>query len=167
MTEPAAHLSEKPAGIDPAGMPAAQLRLSISAEQPSVRAALAEVTALLSGLAVAAEARALVELVLAEALNNIIEHAFACATVVSPIRLCLTLCQEGLHVTLVDEGQAMPRGRLPAGRAPLLDGVTANLPEGGFGWFLIRGLTQDLSYIRAGSENHLRFCMQQARPGQA
>ena len=34
-----------------------------------------------------------------------------------------------------------------------------DLPEGGFGWFLIRELTHDLTYRRDGSRNHLSFRM--------
>ena len=32
-----------------------------------------------------------------------------------------------------------------------------DLPEGGFGWGMIRDLTDDLSYRRDGARNELRF----------
>jgi serine/threonine-protein kinase RsbW len=32
-----------------------------------------------------------------------------------------------------------------------------DLPEGGFGWFLIRELTKDLQYVRHEDQNRLTF----------
>ena len=34
-----------------------------------------------------------------------------------------------------------------------------DLPEGGFGWFLIRSLTRDLTYLREDGYNMLCFCV--------
>ena len=64
-----------------------------------------------------------------------------------------------LKVSVYDQGLPMPDEHLPKGElAPLIDGE--DLPEGGFGWFLIRTLTLDLEYERDGSFNKLRFAVQ-------
>ncbi len=52
----------------------------------------------------------------------------------------------------------MPDGELPIGR--LTDPkIAKDLPEGGFGWFLIRNLSQDLTYDRDEDKNILGFCI--------
>jgi serine/threonine-protein kinase RsbW len=50
----------------------------------------------------------------------------------------------------------MPKDGLPEGRLVTL-AETATLPEGGFGWFLIRTLSRDLDYRREGGRNLLSF----------
>ena len=54
----------------------------------------------------------------------------------------------------------MPGGRPPAGRLPDgADCALVDLPEGGFGWHLIRTLTRDLAYVRSGGCNRLSFLL--------
>ena len=93
--------------------------------------------------------RANAELLLAEVMNNIGEHAYAGGA--GPIRLRLDRAAHLLTLQFEDAGRAMPGGDLPAGHLP----EASNLPEGGFGWFLIRALASDLSYQRAAGHNHL------------
>jgi serine/threonine-protein kinase RsbW len=50
----------------------------------------------------------------------------------------------------------MPGLCLPAGKFQPLDDL-ADLPEGGFGWYLIRSLTEELSYRRSNGINRLSF----------
>ncbi len=102
------------------------------------------------------------QIVLAEALNNIVEHAYAKAP--GEIEVTLEISAHGLKCNIVDHGIAMPGGELPAGEladpAPVgvAPGVAIDdLPEGGFGWHLIRALSQDLRYRRVGGENLLSF----------
>lgn len=98
------------------------------------------------------------ELVLGEALNNIVEHAYAEGP--GPIELWLDAGADGLAFTITDRGLAMPGAVAPEGRLPAgLDGPLADLPEGGFGWFLIRSLTRDLRYERSDGLNRLRFIL--------
>jgi len=61
-----------------------------------------------------------------------------------------------LDCRVLDDGRPMPEGRLPCGRE---DWPTARdqLPEGGFGWFLIRTLAMDLCYNRIEGRNRLAF----------
>ena len=94
------------------------------------------------------------ELVLAEALNNIVEHAYD--TPHGQIELQLRRSPGRLHCDFFDDGVAMPNGKLPAGLAQQL-GPDHDLPEGSFGWFLIRTLTADLNYARIDARNHLSF----------
>lgn len=94
----------------------------------------------------------LAELALAEVLTNIVRHACAGAERRS-IRLELWLNAPDLWCRVTDDGAPMPDGRLPATRlAP-----PESLPEGGFGWPLIRHLTRDLRYRRDAGQNVLSF----------
>lgn len=104
--------------------------------------------------------RGTAEIVLAEVLNNVVEHAYA--TLTGDIRLQLTLSQGRLHCLIEDQGVAMPGGEPPAGILP----VAEDLPEGGFGWHLIRVLSSGLSYQRLGQTNRLSFSLPAERlPG--
>jgi serine/threonine-protein kinase RsbW len=95
-----------------------------------------------------------VELVLAEALNNIAEHAYA-QMPAGPVSIDLAVEGARLTIRLCDVGSALPNGRLPFGRRPEPTGPVDRLPEGGFGWFLIRDLCDRVEYHRIGGENHL------------
>jgi serine/threonine-protein kinase RsbW len=102
------------------------------------------------------EDRATAELVLAEVLNNVVEHAYAAEA--GEIAVTLRLGPAGLRCTVVDSGRPMPQGLLPDAHAPEVTGPEASdLPEGGFGWFLIRSLSQDLCYRREEGRNQLCF----------
>lgn len=89
------------------------------------------------------------ELLLAEALNNIVEHAYAGQS--GALRLVLLRRAGGLVIRLLDHGAPMPGLALPRGDLPDMHGDS--LPEGGFGWFLIRSLSHRLGYrrLRAGN----------------
>jgi serine/threonine-protein kinase RsbW len=100
------------------------------------------------------DTRASAEIILAEALNNIVEHAYASQA--GAIEISVDLGADGLDCTICDHGMAMPGHVLPPGQAAQITSL-ADLPEGGFGWFLIRALAQDLRYSRARGENFLRF----------
>ena len=87
----------------------------------------------------------------------VVEHAYREGP--GPIRVCVDHLAPVLKVSVYDQGLPMPDEQLPKGElAPLIDGE--DLPEGGFGWFLIRTLTLDLAYERHGAVNHLRFAVQ-------
>jgi serine/threonine-protein kinase RsbW len=95
--------------------------------------------------------RGTAEIVLAEALNNVVEHAYANSP--GTIELTVTLNGGGLVCRIVDQGVPLPRGVPPEGMPPAPD----LLPEGGFGWHLIRTLSRDLAYDRIGNMNQLSF----------
>jgi serine/threonine-protein kinase RsbW len=129
------------------------VRLVIPGTPLAVRDALRRVFAapLLRGLD--DDARGTAELVLAEVLNNVVEHAYAGAP--GEIDLRLGLLPDSLLCMVRDGGRPMPDERLPGGALPVF--AADDPPEGGFGWYMIRSLSQDLRYRRAGGRNHLRF----------
>lgn len=103
------------------------------------------------------DARGTAELVLAEVLNNIAEHAYAAGP--GPVAVTLTRDCTGIRCLVVDQGHAMPGGTLPEGALPQPGTTLGDLPEGGFGWHLIQSLTRDLDYVRTGGCNRLSFLL--------
>ncbi|PKP80225.1 MAG: ATP-binding protein [Alphaproteobacteria bacterium HGW-Alphaproteobacteria-2] len=125
------------------------------AETDAVRRTLAAVTGWLHRLPEPPAEPATVELVLAELLNNVVEHA--CATLPGRvIGLELWSGRGGLACRITDDGRPMPGGRLPRQWMP----PPETLPEGGFGWPLVTALARDLAYRRDGGQNvlSLRIC---------
>lgn len=116
----------------------------------AVRGALLDLRKVLHGTA--AEHCLLWEIVLAEALNNVVEHAYRDITD-GQIQLYVTLSGRNFHVTVKDTGAEMPGGSVPFHPEPQID----QLPEGGFGWGLIHKSVENLSYRRHAGENILRF----------
>lgn len=143
----------------------ASLACVLNADPLAIRAGLGRMVAADPVARLSADQRGTVEVVLAEVLNNIAEHGYAGGP--GKISVMLRLTGAGLYCEVADTGVAMPGGRLPAGDHPadrsgkpplaLADLPLADLPEGGFGWHLIRRLTQGLRYTRAGGANRLSF----------
>ncbi len=95
-----------------------------------------------------------VEIALAEAVNNVVEHAYA-RSEPGDVRILCSLRSAHLDIRICDTGAPLPQIRLPPGLAADVSVPRADLPEGGFGWFLIRELTSDIRYDRCGLINHL------------
>ena len=97
-----------------------------------------------------------VHLCVAEALNNVVEHAYQGAPD-KQIFADLHVSSDQCTITLMDEGRPMPGGEPPAGVCGFdiedLDG----LPEGGFGWMMIRVQMDGVSYERRGDCNVLQL----------
>lgn len=136
-------------------------RLTIPGDALAVRTGLHALfeTLLLRGLT--ADDRGAAEIVLAEALNNIVEHAYS--TTHGEIDITLQLRQSELICTIIDSGKPMPDNALPEGN-PASIGAVEDLPEGGFGWHLIRTLSKDLHYQRKDGRNQLSFRLNTANP---
>lgn len=98
----------------------------------------------------------MLRLCLAEALNNIVEHAYSGADG-RPIYADVRLRDDGCEVTLIDEGIPMPGGQLPDGTVEFDEGDLSALPEGGFGWMLIRSEMDDVEYERRDGCNVLKL----------
>lgn len=101
-----------------------------------------------------------ISIVLAEVLNNIVEHAFS-GSGGGEITLVIRTRPRSLLFEIRDKGHPMPRGRAPIGDHPMTECNQFDaMPEGGYGWFLIRELVQDLVYDRQAGENILffRYC---------
>lgn len=95
-----------------------------------------------------------IELVLAEALNNIVEHAYA-ATAPDVVRLAIRRHPGRLQARLSDRGSPLPGLVVPEGTLPDQGKTSDDLPEGGYGWFLIRTLTERLEYRHVDGWNQL------------
>jgi serine/threonine-protein kinase RsbW len=114
------------------------------ADPASVRRALAAVMRCPPMADAGADSRAAAELVLAEVLNNVVEHAYGGQGGQIALRLRR---QDGLVLCrIADRGRPMPQGRLPDAALPAPAGT--DLPQGGFGWPLIRALSHGLRYRR-------------------
>lgn len=121
----------------------------------SVRQALNDVLEALCPLGLDVEECATIELVLAEVLNNVVEHAYEESQHDAIIRVMGEQRPNGLHLRVVDLGRQVSEEAQLFRSAPDVDCAISDLPEGGFGWFLIRDLAKDVKYQRRGEENHL------------
>lgn len=128
--------------------------VSFSSDALAVREALAHVLQHLACLELNEDDTAAFELVAAEVLNNIVEHAYA-GRADGVIRLWCIQRPDGLHLRFEDEGVEMSGGSLPCSEAADPDVEFYDLPEGGFGWFMIHVLSKDLTYRREGRRNLL------------
>jgi len=137
----------------PAGPDTGPSPLVFTADPAGVRAALARLIAASPVKDLPEEDRGTVELVLAEVLNNVAEHAYDGGS--GPVEVGLSATPRGIACCIVDSGLAMPDGQLPRGHLPPV--TPDDLPEGGFGWHLIRSLTADLTYARTAGQNRLSF----------
>ncbi|KAF0676547.1 ATP-binding protein [Profundibacterium mesophilum] len=139
-----------------------ELRLVFSASLLSVRAALGRSLAGLEPLCLSHDDASSVELVLAEVLTNIVKHAYRGdpgGVIDLRIRHGPDGTGEALLCEVRDYGRTFPRSCLPGGQKRDPDAEPILCPEGGYGWFLIRSLANDLSYVRTGGCNCLRFRM--------
>ncbi|MBY6115065.1 ATP-binding protein [Mameliella alba] len=119
-----------------------------------VRKTLEAINGLLKGEVSSPAADSNWELVVAEVLNNIVEHAYE-DRAGGDILLKLTFAPKRLAVEFTDFGRPMPNGAAPEGAPADLDVAVEDLPEGGFGWFLIRSLSENLAYSHDGDRNRL------------
>lgn len=180
------------------------VRLTFPAEPMAVRAALDRLLGALPPGLLDADTRGSAEIVIAEVLNNIVEHAYAGAG--GQIDVTLLPLADGLHCSVTDRGRPLADGDLPGAGLPGIlvqngpglaeplrpelrplptdlresdlppplqpgrdqrDPASGpaipvavrpeDLPEGGFGWFLIRLLSRDIRYLRIGPANRLTF----------
>ena len=107
------------------------------------------------------DGRGTAEIVLAEALNNIVEHAYARHP--GEIEISLQLRSNELVCRITDTGLPMPDAKLPEGNLVVINDAD-ELPEGGFGWYLIRTLSHDLHYRREDGRNLLCFRLETGKP---
>lgn len=133
------------------------LSLDFQGSSHAVGEALGRMRAHVKGHGLAPEHVDAVEIVLAEVLNNIVEHGYR-ADGSSLISMTVTARKNGVDCVVCDRGLGMPDGKIPCPRrfdAEMKD--MDDLPEGGFGWGLIHDLASDLRYTREGKENRLSF----------
>lgn len=102
------------------------------------------------------------EIVIAEVLNNVVKHAQeSMSDGWFDIQCAKTT--DGLHVICKDNGSAMPGGTPPGETMPPVGPKKSDLPEGGWGWSLVRTLTQDLAYVRVEGTNLVSFKLPPAK----
>lgn len=131
-----------------------RLELKIIARPEEVRGCFEDIHRAFDAAKLPGELRINTEVVLAEVLNNIAEHSYSGGPP-GPISIKLELSGDGVRFLVIDDGKVMPNLTPPDPKLPKMDVDIDDLPEGGFGWFLIRTLTADLEYSRVGSGNHL------------
>jgi len=129
--------------------------LSFPASPISVRTSLRAALARFARVMTADEAGTL-ELILAEVLNNIVEHSYG-DTGVGTITLSMVRDTQGLSCSVSDDGVPLPMTCLSQTDNTISRPCPESLPEGGFGWFLIRDLATNLGYTRDDNRNLLAF----------
>lgn len=100
-----------------------------------------------------------VALVLAEALNNVVEHAYKYR---EDGIIDVELAYKGttLQMMIEDRGEifpGLPEKKTMTGPEQELH----DLPEGGFGWFLIHSLTTAMEYEHQAGKNHLALKLEE------
>ncbi|MEP5155456.1 ATP-binding protein [Planktotalea sp.] len=132
------------------------IALVFPATESAVRRALNSVCGTLRALAVNDFTLASVEIVLAEVANNIVEHAYA-NTGNGTISLKCQLEAQLILFEVIDHGATLPNASLPPKQVHDLESDINDLPEGGFGWGIIRDMTHSLAYRRYKGRNILKF----------
>ena len=133
------------------------VHICVQSSNVAVRTALKALLRRLEPLELGVDEVGTVELVMAEALNNVVEHAYPEGDAAGPITISCNHAADGLHLMVVDRGRAMPKGQMPDGATVDLDVPFCDTPEGGFGWFLIKDLADEVRYERVEWENRLMF----------
>ena len=133
------------------------VRIKFRSGPLAVRAALAHILSELEPLGIEQGELGTIEIVLAEALSNIVEHAYPEDGPSGPIDIDCRADGDVLHVRIIDSGHPMPGEVVPEGTEANVDADLLDLPEGGFGWFLIRELARNVSYSRNLGHNRLKL----------
>ncbi|MCU0855308.1 MAG: ATP-binding protein [Rhodobacteraceae bacterium] len=128
--------------------------LPVLARNRSIRDALGEVRERLARMSLLEEEITTIEVVLAEVMNNVAEHAYAWRRDGQMI-LGLRQTRDGILISVTDEGLPMPDEELPFGERLDPSLPIGDMPEGGFGWLIIRQLARDVAYVREGGVNQL------------
>lgn len=121
-----------------------------------VRRALSQIREELAAAGATSDQKGRIETVMAEVLNNVVEHALAdqsnSLVETQGFRQHPNWC-----FRVIDSGRPLPQLRLPDQGLPEVDTNLEDLPEGGFGWAMVHMLTSDISYCRQPGRNCLKF----------
>jgi len=160
-------MSDTPAYDAPFAQPPAGATLAFQTEldagYSNVREAVIHLRTALEQKGCDADTAGNVELVVAEALNNITEHAYH-DTVAGEVKLTAHIDRSRLYLTIIDAGSPMPDARLPEGKERPTAQIAADLPEGGFGWNIILQLCDDVQYQRCCDRNQLLLQFERTLP---
>lgn len=89
-------------------------------------------------------------LALAEGFTNAVRHAHSGLSVETSIDIEVALHDDHMEIQIWDWGQ-------PFDPTALTEPKPGTLQEGGYGWFLLRRLADEVSYDRQGQRNCLRI----------
>lgn len=134
------------------------LEVRLEGKPSAVREGLAHIRAELAALGETENFLGRLETVLAEVLNNIVEHAFKPGSN-GEITIHLRKGRHDWHIRVDDTGNCMPNTAVPNGDLPSLETDFYNLPEGGFGWALVKMLANQVRYVRHEGGNRLEFLL--------
>ncbi|GGH27713.1 serine/threonine-protein kinase RsbW [Cribrihabitans marinus] len=95
-----------------------------------------------------------IRIAVAEAVNNIVEHAYL-GLAPGWIRLTGRKTARRVEICISDSGTPLPVGPETEGHPVDPHALKRTLPEGGFGWILIRKLTNRVHYRRGAGRNLL------------
>lgn len=132
-----------------------KIQITVPSGRFAAREALKRLMADLGPLDLDIEEAGTVELVMAEAINNVVEHGYPDPEKGGPIRISCSHKADGLSIQMIDYGLRMPNGETPLGLSVQTDVDFMDMPEGGFGWFIIKDLAKDVVYRRVGDMNQL------------
>ncbi|WP_291729024.1 ATP-binding protein [Leisingera sp. F5] len=132
---------------------------SFTATNMDARSGISSIVAQLRSLGVPGARADEVQIALTEAVNNVVEHAYESAPP-GDVRILAELYPERLWISIQDAGAPFPRGELPEGKPADVSVPAESLPEGGFGWFLIRELASQVQYERSEGNNNLSLCFE-------
>jgi serine/threonine-protein kinase RsbW len=125
------------------------VQLTLKATDLQVRDALQRIKQYTTDWKLSEDACINVEIVLAEALNNVVEHAYA-GIPDGIITIDCAFDGEGMSIVISDQGHPVPEAVFMRHHSRLHAVNTSELPEGGFGWGLIHELTHELKVSRIG-----------------
>ncbi len=141
-------------GIGPDGSD--RISMVVPATNESTRTAIREIAGLIDAGRVVRDDIVQLEIALAEVFNNIVEHAYVGRND-GMMDILVEMRSPGMHFTIIDDGAAMPTGRLPGGETADPDRKAHEQPEGGYGLHLIRHIARKLRYERVEDSNKLSF----------
>lgn len=142
-------------------------QISLPATSVAVREALCQLFSKQTEIPLPSEACDRAQIVLAEALNNVVKHAYAHCD--GGIEVHITFFLDYLECHIIDHGQPIPDDiffvtKRPAIPPHTINGTFSELPEGGFGWHLIKTLSHNLRYTRHAGKNQLSFSISRISP---
>lgn len=130
------------------------LDLSFAATESEASAGIAQLSRCLATQGLPQHKAGDVKIALAEAINNVVEHAYADVTP-AKVQVRCRLHRNWLDILISDTGTPLPGLQVPDGVPASLGSTIDELPEGGFGWYLIHELTSDIRYERSDGCNRL------------
>lgn len=132
------------------------IRLSIDSRLEQVRVLSGALRGIGQELSLSEDKLGQLELIMVEAVNNVIEHAYQLQEG-HDVHVRVEYSPQEVHLIISDHGHAMP-DELHTGSRAMPD--PEDLPEGGWGMGLIHALADSIRYIRDASGNHLHVSKQ-------